>query len=46
MIAALEQPTDATLLQQRANAFAIDTIVEQYLDVLENLSRQDALQAS
>ncbi|HEY9748659.1 MAG TPA: glycosyltransferase [Allocoleopsis sp.] len=46
IIAALEQPTDATLLQQRANAFAIDNIVEQYLDVLENLSRQDALQAS
>lgn len=37
IVALLEQPTDAQLLKERSQAFTIESIVHQYLDVLNDL---------
>ena len=37
IVALLEQPTDAQLLKERSQAFTIDCIVRQYLEVLNKL---------
>ncbi len=35
ILATLSQPTDPELLRQRAEAFSVETIVDQYLEVLK-----------
>ncbi len=44
ILATLDQPTDPTLLQQRAQAFTIEAIADQYLEVFRDLDRSECLQ--
>lgn len=46
MIATLAEPANPTTLQQRAAAFSLDNITEQYLDFLYRILERDHTQAS
>jgi glycosyltransferase involved in cell wall biosynthesis len=42
----LEQPISSEILKQRAQSFSLDCVVNQYVDVLQNILNQKALQPS
>ncbi len=46
ILATLAAPTAADVLCQRAQAFSLDRVVDQYVDVLARLTPQNALRAS
>ncbi|MBL1178388.1 glycosyltransferase [Pantanalinema sp. GBBB05] len=46
IIATIQHPLPAEVLQQRAQAFSIAAVTEQYIDVLQHIIHQSSLQAS
>lgn len=46
ILEALCQPIDSELLKQRAQAFSIEQVTDQYVDVIQNAIRRDHMQAS